>query len=71
MLKDYVQKERSLRKNENKLMKTVLTNQETIQNMNTYHDQETQIKEEESNVKNPSSSSQDNSFTNNLYPPRH
>ena len=38
MLEDYVYKERPLKKNENKLMETVLINQETIQNMNIYHD---------------------------------
>ena len=38
MLKDYVQKERLSEKSENKLVKTVLINQETIQNIDTYHD---------------------------------
>ena len=41
MLENYVKKERSLEKNESKLMKTVLTNQKTIRNMNTYYDQKT------------------------------
>ena len=71
MLENYVQKERSSRKNENKLVETVLTNQEAIQNMNTYYDQEIQTEEEKSSVRNPSSSSQNNSFTNDLYPLEH
>ena len=71
MLKDYVKKERSSGKSKNKLMKTVLTNQETIQNMNTYHDQETQTKEEENSMENPSSFLQNNSSTNNLYSSGH
>ena len=38
MLEDYVKKERSLEKNESKLMKTIMKNQEIIRDMNTYYD---------------------------------
>ena len=69
-MKDYVKKERSSKKNENKLVKIVIKNQETIRNMNIYYDQETQTEEEDS-IKNLSSSLQDNSSTNSLYSSRH
>ena len=71
MLEDYVQKERPSGKNGSKLVETVLTNQETIQNMDTYHDEGTQTEEGGGSVENPSSSPQDNSSTNSLYPPGH
>ena len=51
MLKDYIKKGKSSEKNGNKLVKTIMKNQETIRNMDTYYDQETQIKERD-NVEN-------------------
>ena len=71
MLKDYVKKRRLLEKNESKLVKTILINQEIIQNMNTYYDQEIQTKEGGGSVENLWSSPQDNSLTNSLYLPGH
>ena len=41
MLKDYVKKERLLKKNESKLIKTILINQEIIRKINIYQNQET------------------------------
>ena len=71
MLKDYVRKERPSRKNENKLVETVLINQETIRDINIYRDQETQTEEEGNSVENSLPSLQDNSSTNSLYPSGH
>ena len=51
-------------------MKTIIKNQEIIRNMNTYHDQETQIEGEDS-VENLLTSLQDNSLTNSLYSSGH
>ena len=69
-LKNYVKKERPSRKNESKLVETITRNQEVIRNMDTYHDQETQT-EEGGSMENLSTSLQDNSSTNSLYPSRH
>ena len=70
VLEDYVKKGRPSEKSENKLVETVIRNQETIRNMNTYHDQETQT-EGGGSVENLSTSPQDNSSINSLYPPGH
>ena len=70
MLENYVKKERPSKKSENKLIETIIKNQKTIRNMNTYYNQETQTKERD-NVESLSSSLQDNSSTNSLYLPRY
>ena len=69
-LEDYVKKGRPSGKSGNKLVETVTRNQEAIRNMDTYHDQEIQT-EEGGSVENLSTSPQDNSSTNSLYPPGH
>ena len=37
MLENYIKKERSLKKSESNLIKTIIKNQETIRDMNTYY----------------------------------
>ena len=41
VLEDYVKKERPSEKSESKLIETIIRNQKTIRNMDTYYDQET------------------------------
>ena len=71
ILKDYVNKEKSLRKTENKLVILIKKNKEKIKKMNTYLNKKTQTKKEENSVKDLRNSLHDNSFTSSLYPPDH
>ena len=71
ILKDYVNKKKSLEKVENKLMTFIKKNKKKIKKINTYSDKETQTEKERGNVKDLRNFLHDNSFTNSLYPPDH
>ena len=51
MLKDYINKKKSLEKIKNKLVTFIKENKEEIKKRNTYSNKETQIKKEKSNIK--------------------
>ena len=71
ILKDYVNKEKSLEKVENKFVTLIKENKEEIKKIDIYSDKETQIEGEKDSVKDPQDLSHDNSSTSSLYPPDH
>ena len=69
ILEELIKKRKQTGKTESELVKWVKTNQKTIEEIDSYQDNETQTEKERDSVKNPRDSLQDNSSTNSLYPP--
>ena len=67
MLEDYVNKKKTSKKTENKLISLIKENKKTIRRMDTYLNTETQTEGERNSVKDL----QDNSSESSLYPPRY
>ena len=71
ILENYVNKEKSLEKTENKLVTFIKENRKKIRKMNTYSNKKTQTEKEKNSIKDLRNFLHDNSSTNSLYPPDH
>ena len=71
ILENYVNKEKSSKKIENKLMTLIEENKKEIRKMNTYSDKKTQTKGKRDSVKGPQDLLHDNNSTSSLYSPDH